>query len=153
MTRWACNNTLQQRPGMHRHGCSPCQLCSASCRERCFSTLLISRCLFCTLQQMLTFIFKGLSRRCEVVSAEGMSNVDVLHCLLQESLPAPLGGWFYMTRASADWPGLTFIRRDAAGHEEIVLDLSDTQHPESALGQVWALHSCCSRHRVRLRDP
>ena len=78
--------------------------------------------------------------------------MEMLHCPLQESLPAPLGGWSYMTRVLDDRPGLTFVRRDAAGHEVVVLDLSGTQHSESALGQVWALHFCCPCRRVTLRD-
>ncbi len=60
----------------------------------------------------------------------------------QESLPAPMGEWCYMTRASEDTGGLIFVRRDAAGYEQTVLDLSDPQHAHTALGQV--LHGSAS---------
>ena len=56
--------------------------------------------------------------------------------MLQESLPAPLGKWHYMTRAGDDTGGFIFVRKDAAGCEETVLDLSGPQHAHLALGQV-----------------
>ncbi len=60
--------------------------------------------------------------------------------MLQESLPAPMGEWHYITKAGEDTGGLKFIRKGAAGHEQTVLDLTAPQHSHLALGQVRPKH-------------
>ena len=48
--------------------------------------------------------------------------------------------------------GLHFIRRDAAGHEQTVLDLSVSQHSHLALGQVRPKHDACLDEHLAPND-
>ena len=63
-----------------------------------------------------------------------------------------MGQWHYMTRAGEDSGGLHFIRRDAAGHEQTVLDLSVSQHSHLALGQVRPKHDACLDEHLAPND-